>query len=341
MKIGLLFGGDSYEHDISIITASVIYEKLKNDFELILLYISKDKKFISPKKILVKEFIKSNFKREFKFISGGVKIGCVNHELTAIISLMHGENGEDGLGSILANLYDIPFVGTNNISGGLLLDKYFTYAILRQNNINILESNFYYKKDKLQESDYPIIAKPARLGSSIGINVINSIDELYKVKNCFLYDEKIIIQKYLQSFTEYNQAAYKYNDEIFLSEIEEVKKSDEILSFTDKYSEAKVVKKHKFITDKKIIDEISEITKKVYKLFNLSGIIRIDYLLYEDIIYVNEVNTTPGSLSYYLFKENFTDIVRKLIKEALINKQKQNSKIYYSDVLTINYSYKK
>ena len=174
MNIGILFGGKSYEHDISIITANVIYHALKEKFDVELLYIDKLGRFKLPTKFNISDFATNKKYKDFNFRKKGIIVGCKKRKIDVIISAMHGVNGEDGVGAVIANLYDIPYVGTNHISSGLLMDKYFTYAVLRSNGIKTINTKFYLKNDVLASRNFPLIVKPARLGSSIGISKINN-----------------------------------------------------------------------------------------------------------------------------------------------------------------------
>jgi D-alanine-D-alanine ligase len=342
MRIGLLFGGKSFEHDISIITANIVYQALREKHDVYLLYIDKKGEFRNPRKLIIDDFVNEKKFKGFSFRKGGIKVGCKNITLDVLIGLMHGLNGEDGLSSIVANLYDIPYVGCNHISSGIIIDKYFTYAILRVNGIETIHSKYYLKDDKLFIRKFPIIIKPARLGSSIGISKISNVDELdFKTKTAFMFDDKIIVQPFITNFKEYNQAAYFYNGEVIVSKVEQVFKSDEILTFEDKYITTKTEKKHVFITEQNLIDKISTITKSIYKLFEMSGIVRIDYMLFNDEVYVNEINTTPGSLAYYLFEEEILTLIEKQIHTALMKHQNRKETVFESSVLNQNYSYKK
>ena len=342
MRIGLLFGGKSFEHDISIISTNIIYHALKEKYKVSLLYIDKTGNFTNPKDINIEKFSEGKKFRSFSFCKKGIKVGCKFYNIDVIINVMHGQNGEDGTGAVLANLFDIPFVGTNNISSGLLLDKHFTYAILRNIGVDTINTKPYLKGEKISGTRFPLIVKPARLGSSIGINKINSINQLdEKIKKSFEFDNKIVIQPFIKEFRECNQAAYFYQDKIVVSNVEEVFKSDEILSFDDKYLSTKTVKKHAFITEEDLIEKISLITKKIYHNLELSGIVRIDYMIVDERIYVNEINTTPGSLAYYLFEEKILNLLEKQIHHALLNFQNQKTTSFTTSVLNQNYTYKK
>ena len=342
MRIGLLFGGKSFEHDISIISANVIYHSLIEKYDAFLMYIDRNGEFRSPKKIDVLELANGKKYKSFSFCKGGVKYLSKFKKIDVIISVMHGINGEDGTATIISNLYDIPYVGSNHISSGVLLDKHFTYAVLCDLNVKTIDTISLLNTEEFICNEFPVIVKPARLGSSIGISKINNIEELNKcVENAFRFDNKVIFQPFINEFKEYNQAAYFYDGELYLSNVEEVFKTDEILSFDDKYLSSKVKKKHSFITDIELINRISEITRKIYTNLELGGIIRIDYMLVDGEVIVNEINTTPGSLAYYLFDEDITTLLERQIRTALFNFQNKRETTFESSVLYQKYNYKK
>lgn len=342
MKIGLLFGGKSFEHDISIITANLAYHALKDEHQVYLLYIDKKGDFRIIDSFIIDDFLNGKKFRKFAFIKHGIKCGIKKVKIDVLISAMHGTNGEDGVGASIANIYDIPFVGSNHISSGVLMDKYFSYAVLRSRNIKSLSTRYYLKDEKINIKRYPIIIKPSRLGSSIGIVKVvdsNVLDD--SLNRAFLFDTKIIIQPYIENFKEYNQAVFSLCGKICTSKIEEVYKSKDILSFDDKYINSKTEKKHTFLDDEHIIEKITIISKQVYKLFELSGVVRIDYMVINGEIYVNEVNTTPGSFAYYLFDYNLKELLEMQIKNSLFEYQNKQCFIFESSVLSQKYNYKK
>lgn len=342
MKVGLLFGGKSFEHDISIITANLCYHALKENHEIYLLYIDKNGEFKIVRKMNIEDFIEGKKYKNFSFIRNGIKHCAKKVKLDVIISAMHGTNGEDGLANVIASIYDIPFVGSNHISSGIIIDKYFTHAVLCLNNIKTLNTNYYYKDDFVILEKYPVLIKPSKLGSSIGISKISNELELENAKdNAFKFDDKIVVQPFIENFKEYNQAIFICGKEIYLSKVEEVFKTDDILTFDDKYIDSKTDKKHIFLTDDKLIEKISYISKKIYKLFQLSGVVRIDYMLINGEIFVNEINSTPGSFAYYLFDFSLSELLQKIIKNALFEYQQKRSYVFESSVLSQKYSYKK
>ena len=340
INIGILFGGRSYEHDISIISASSVYYALKDFHNIYPLYINKEGSLCITKEIDTKSFVNEKKFRHFEFINKGIKISYKKIKLDVIISCMHGINGEDGLAYSISNLYNIAYVGSPLIPSALCIDKYYTHLVLKNNQIKSLSSKCVFKKNGINNLSYPVIFKPARLGSSIGVIVIKNDEDLKNLlPKVFYYDDKVVIQKYYENFREYNQAIYRGKNGLVLSKVEEVIKGDEILSFDDKYIEKSSNKL--FIDDEKIINKISEISKKIYEILELEGIVRIDYMHIDGEIYVNEINTTPGSLAYYLFNDSFINILEDLIYVAIRNKLNEKDTTFDSSILSLDYHYKK
>jgi D-alanine-D-alanine ligase len=191
--------------------------------------------------------------------------------------------------------------------------------ILFENNIKSLEYqvvniNNYNKINII----YPVILKCDNLGSSIGIEVCNNNDEYIKAcHKLFLYDDYILIEPYLTDFIEYNIACKKKVEGIVLSNIEEIKKNDLIYSFNEKYKNNNINKIINPDIDEKIKNKLKEITLKVYDLFELDYVCRFDFILKENILYLNEINNIPGSLSYYLFNQSIDEHIHDLIKIKL------------------------
>lgn len=341
MNVALLFGGKSFEHDISIITTNVIYHAIKDKYNLILIYIDKEGTIRLIDKLDLEEITSKKKYPIIYFIKKGIRKRSRKTKIDVLINLIHGINGEDGLAASISNLYDIPYVGSNNISSAAMMDKYFTYAILSSLNINVIDTKQMFDDGFSNTIDFPALVKPARLGSSIGIAKINGNSELKDILELsFKFDNKVVVQPFINKFKEYNQAAYIYKGEIILSRVEEVFKSDEILSFDDKYI-SNTNRNHRIIDDENMIKDISNLTKKVYSELELSGVVRIDYMFFNDELYINEINTTPGSLAYYLFDEKLDDFIGKQIQNALLEFQNKRPTTFYTNVLEKKYSYKK
>ena len=175
----------------------------------------------------------------------------------------------------------------------------------------------------LNKITFPCIVKPAKLGSSIGISKCENKEELINALNlAFVFDLEVLIEPFLENFKEYNIALLKQNNEIVFSQIEQPLKKDEILSFQDKYLKNSKVKGMESLdrlipanielNEKKLIQKYAQ---KIYNALNFNGVIRIDFIWFNNKIYLNEINSIPGSLANYLFDIPYNLLLENIIKE--------------------------
>lgn len=320
MNIGIIFGGKSYEHDISIISAFQLKKKIESKYNIHLLYLDLDNNLFIADKLSLNDFKEEKLKKlkKTKFYNSGVK----GINLDIIVSVMHGENGEDGLVSDICKFYDIKYLGCDSFTGSLCLDKSHTYRYLH-NTVNMIESFDYSYEDYLNDVKipyFPCIIKPRCLGSSIGINVVKKEEELSsKLINSFEYSDYLVIQPYYENIKEYNLALNEFD----YSNLECINKKDEIFSFDNKYSDS-FKQMHQSLVNDERYEEFCDIARKVYNLIEAKGIIRIDFFMIEDKIYVNEVNTTPGALAMYLF----ADFI-KVFNDSLNMVLSSDNKVYH------------
>jgi D-alanine-D-alanine ligase len=314
VNVGILFGGNSKEHEISIISAYQIKNKLKYEYDIHMIYIDIENNVFIADKMKLDDFKCNNYKKLKKtnFILGGVK----GVKLDIAVLAGHGENSEDGIFASLMRFYNIKYVGCDLLASSICIDKHITYNYLSNNKINMINSYLYSYNDYIngQEfEEYPLILKPLCGGSSIGIFVIKDESQRIKVLNeAFNITDKFIVQKYYDNIIEYNLAIDDYG----YSRLERIVKKNDIFSFENKYNES-FKQFHQFIGDDILYDEFKRVGRCVYDLLNCSGIIRIDFFLIDGIIYVNEVNTTPGALAMYLY-DDFNLVMRKLINNVLL-----------------------
>ena len=332
MNIGVVFGGKSVEHEISIITAYQVIESLKTASNKVFpLYVSKDNDFYYASYREVNDYkdldLITNRSKRFSWIKKGILIGFKKIKLDMVILAMHGTYGEDGkMGGIL-EYYDIPYTGPSNIAGGIAQDKIFMKGLMFSNGIRTLP---FYSYEDVNESILPVILKPAHLGSSIGIEIAHTMDEFKEKYNKIKsYDNRILIEKYIDEFREMNCAVRGY-DNLEVSKIEEVHKTNDLLSYEDKY-EKSIVKKREFVLDNYLITEIKNMSLKLFKEFDLFGVARIDFIVINDIPYVNEINSIPGSLAYYLFDGSMMDHLTYLMKEGMKRYLSEKKKIFSID----------
>lgn len=362
LNVCLMFGGKSCEHDISIISGIQVYNALDHDkYNVIVMYITKDNKMLIGKNLnKLQTYQTNNFKTK------EVNIANINNQtylktkhkkylVDLFIPVFHGEGAEDGTIASLLDFYDATYITSNFLASSISQDKTVTKDILKKYYINSPRYLSFKETNKGEEiikviNDkliYPIIIKPSKLGSSIGIVVAKSKEETkQKITNAFLYGEQIIVEEVVKNKKEYNCACFKYNNHLYVSNIEEVLSSNEILTFEDKYlNDIKSDTNKQRIIPAKISEDleekIKEMTKNIYQILNHNGLIRIDYLYdsEKERLYFNEVNTIPGSFAFYLFDKDklpFTLILDMLIKEALLNKQRKNKKIKVFESSVLN-----
>ena len=184
------------------------------------------------------------------------------------------------------------------------------------------------KAKEIEKIGFPLVVKPACLGSSIAVMRADNQEQLdFAINQAFKYGEKVIVEKCLENFIEINCAVYQNSkQEIVVSECERPMGNQQVLSFEDKYLSGERV--FPADIDKKLSDKIKKISKKVYKELFAEGVIRIDYMLKDGKVYLNEVNTVPGSLSYYLFGDtlaSFSVMLNELLAQAEIKYSKMSS----------------
>ena len=265
---------------------------------------------------------------------------------------MHGTGGEDGTLQGMLELMDIPYTSSNVLGSAVGQDKIVMKQVLEYEKLPILPWFYVFSKNigeeikdiekKAEAIGYPLIAKPSNLGSSIGIEIIHSKKELLpKLKEAGAYDSRLVIEKMVTGLKEVNISVMGNVYDARLSAIEEVMKNDELLSFRDKYESggskkggakmkipgsskgmASTSRKIPARLTKKQEKEVRETALKAFRALGANGVVRIDYIIDEDTnkVYLNEINSIPGSLAFYLWKEegiDFTEECDILIDNAL------------------------
>ncbi len=313
MKLGLLFGGRSYEHEISIITAFQLKKRLKDRYEWHMIYISLDGNVYDADQMEINDF-------KLEKMNKLKKLKLKKWHLDAVVGAMHGENGEDGLAYDFCRLNHLTYLGCEGLAASLSMDKYRSFLYLNSCGIPMLDTMYYTYEDYLNHKDVewmPCILKPIYGGSSIGIVVAETKEELEQAfREVFTYSKEIIIQPFMKEIEEYNLAL----NENEYSNLERINKKDSIFSFDNKYTDSFKMM-HQSMLDNELYEQFCDTARRVYQLIGASGIIRIDFFLVEGIVYVNEINTTPGALSMYLFPE-FEKVFSESLALSLMKKEK-------------------
>lgn len=339
MNIVVAFGGKSVEHEISIISAFQVIEALKIKYNVIPLYISKENEFYYDKRMKDisyfnsgKKIIKKSNKVEFKkknekfYIKGKKKIS-----FDMIFPIVHGKGSEDGSVLNYFRFNGYPVVGNNVAFYSVSQNKGLTKKILDGLNIDNVEYKVLRRGEdyNFQDFKFPCIVKPNNLGSSLGISIVNNFVELEKaISYGFKIDDEVIVEEYLKDCKEYNISVLNNNGIIEVSKIDEVKK-EAMFTYEDKYlvgNKKKGWANKNRVTTKKTVNrelklQIENIAKKIYKEFHASGVIRIDFL-YKDKLYVNELNTIPGSYAFYLWEDKYDFL--ELLDIALAEAKRDN-----------------
>lgn len=301
----IIFGGVSPEHEISIISAFQVKEFLS---DVHLIYFDKENQFFLADKMSLNDFKTGKYKKmkKISFIKHGFKTKYRVYPLDVAIELIHGINGEDGCLSGFLRLYDIPYVGCDVYSGALFMNKYLSHLALKEKGYDVTNAVYLTRKQYIFREyslSYPCILKPNQSGSSIGIAVCYNDEEfIEKANDIFKITDEIIIEDYLEDFAEYNVAVSRQ----YVSNCHKICNKGEIFSFEDKYESEFKLKNT--ISHEPIAKELQDLAKKIYQDFNLRGIIRCDFLVTKDKIYICELNTIPGALSSYMF-DDFSKVI--------------------------------
>ena len=335
MNIAILFGGSSFEHEISIVSAITLKKVLKNS-TVTYIFVSQDRKFylIDTQKINSKLFSSGEYKKskELTLKSGGFYIdgmfGSKVVDFDVALNLIHGRDGEDGKISSMMEFFNIPFISPRMEASALSYNKLYTKFLADSLGVKSVAYEHLSRNDERKITmDYPVIIKPVRLGSSIGVSIVKEASELdYALDVAFEFDSDVIIEPFIEGVKEFNQAG-SYTNDWELSIVEEPQK-EEFLDFEKKYMDfsrdSQVLAAD--ITDE-LKSKIQENFKKIYNPLFFGSIIRCDFFVVDGEVLLNEINPIPGSMANYLF-DDFEGMVKRL-SNTLPKEQK----------ITVDYQY--
>ena len=372
IKVGVIFGGETVEHEVSIISAiQAINSMDTNKYDIVPIYISKERIWYTGKMLTDIELYKDmdllkRYAKKVCLCKKGNSYFLVNTnglfrrnicELDICFPIVHGINVEDGTLQGYLDTVGIPYVGSRVLGASLGQDKVVMKQIFEQSDIPVVPYTWFFDSEYLTDKEeiikkvkkigFPVIVKPANLGSSVGISIANNVDELDEaVKDAISYDIKIVVEKVIENMVEVNCSVLGNYQNQQVGALEEVMGSDEFLSYQDKYLSGNKTKGSKGMAstnriipariDEKMSEEIKETSKKVFRALNLSGVCRIDYLIDSKTnkYYVNEPNTIPGSLSFYLWEpkgKKYTELLDDLITMAIKDYKNKLKKTYCFD----------
>jgi len=319
LKYAIVFGGVSYEHEISIVSAITLKEKLgekkcyifcdsKREFYLIAEDQMKSKTFSSG---AYKKMPKLTLKNGGFYQKALMKEKIVDFDVA--LNLIHGSDGEDGKMASLFTFFKVPFIGPRIEASVLSFNKHYTKLYAEAIGIKTLAYEVLKKGDYVIKTPFPVIVKPLRLGSSIGVSIVREQSELeYALDVAYEFDDEVLIEPFVEGVKEYNLAGLRA--EKFIYSIVEEPHKEEFLDFEKKYLDfARTSQVLKAEIDENMEQQLKEAFTKIYgKLFE-GALIRCDFFVIEEEIYLNEINPIPGSYANYLF-EDFTKVMNDLAK---------------------------
>lgn len=384
-KLGIIFGGKSVEHEISIITGNQAINAVDEEkYEIVPIYISKKGLMYTGSELLDL----NNYKdlnaliskvTQITLVNDGEKVNLVrfpaknfkNNILNTIdvaIPTMHGTNGEDGAIQGYLEILGIPYAGCDILSSSVGMDKIMMRRVLKEAKIPSLDYVSFYSLDYIDQPEqtiseienkinYPVIVKAGNLGSSVGIKKANDRTKLKEaIEYAMQFSDRIMVERAIEHLREINCSVIGDSVEAKASECEEPFGSDEILSYSDKYMPGKGNKTGKMgnkisrdskeqgmaALDRKIPADITPERKKeiqdlaiqTFKTLGCSGVSRIDFMIDKDTdeLYVNEINTIPGALSFYLWQATDLEFDKEIDKlvELAFKRQRQREERTYS-----------
>lgn len=357
MKINLIviFGGKSVEHEVSIISAvQAMHSINKEKYNIIPLYITKQNQFYTGDVL----FDIDRYKNLKNLLNDAVNVTLLkaddgvylahykkkmfkNNIITKVdvaLPVVHGTNVEDGALQGMLETLELPYAGCDVAASAIGMDKYVMKTVLKDRGLKVLDcvcffsKEFYKKQDSIiseieQKIGYPVIVKPVNLGSSVGIAKAKDKKELVSaIETAAGYAHRILVERAVVNLREINCSVKGDYETAMASPCEEPVGSDEILSYKDKYLGSGT--KGMSGSGRKLPAEIGdELTEKVrnmavatFRALDCSGVARIDFLLDGEEVYINEINTIPGSLSFYLWEAagvSYTALLDELVSIAL------------------------
>lgn len=367
-NIAVFFGGRSTEHEISVISANQAMAAMDSDkYNVIPVYITKDGRWFTGEALTdvknyrnTAELLKQCTQVYMRPIYGDYNLykaerkmfgSDVVAKLDAVIPVLHGSNGEDGIFEGVLETIGIPYAGCGTLASANGMDKITMKMILASDGIPVVDYVWFTDKQWFAYRDeliakiesklgYPVIVKPANLGSSVGIGRADNREELLsKVDDARRYSARIIVEDLVENLQEINCAVLGDCDEYRTSVLEEPIKSGEILSYTDKYMGGTKDNRGMHASKKRIpadlpkeeTERIQFLAGETFRVLSCHGVSRVDVMVDAKTrdIYVNEINTIPGSLSFYLWEAaglKFDKLMDELVRLAFKRKRDQGSK---------------
>ena len=374
-NIGVFFGGRSTEHEISVISASQAMAAINRDkYDVTPIYISKQGKWYTGEML----FDTKNYRDMDALIAKCQEVymrpiygdynlykskkpmfgSDVITKLDVVIPVLHGSNVEDGIFEGVLQTIGIPYAGCDVLASANGMDKITMKMILASCDIPVLDYVWFTDKQWFAQRDeliakiegklgYPVIVKPANLGSSVGIGCAHDREQLIeKIDNAEQYSSRIVVEYMVKDLQEINCSVLGDCDDYQMSVLEQPLTSQDILTYTDKYMGGTKSAQGMAASAKKFPADLPECeTKRIqylagetFRVLSCHGVSRVDVMIEGASqpdetgcrkIYVNEINTIPGSLSFYLWEGtgiSFEEEMEKLVQLAIKRKREEGMK---------------
>lgn len=373
IRLAVIFGGKSVEHEISVISALQACEYIDRDkYEVIPLYMTKTGEFYTGEQMgnieryrdipaLLKESTRVLLLNEEDRVDlvrypmkkfGNNVLGSID----VAFPIVHGTNVEDGTLQGYLQTLGLPYVGCDVLSSAVGMNKYVMKTVFKDNDIPVLDCvccnlTDYADVEKLMDGvegkfPYPVIVKPINLGSSVGISKASDRAQLEEALNlAFTFAPKVLIEPAIRQLREINCAVLGDELEAEASECEEPLNAEEILTYEDKYiggGKSKGGSKGMASLSRAIPanisqerrEEIRQMAVRAFKCLGCNGVARIDFMIDKetDKVYLNEINTIPGSLAFYLWEPvgvPYPQLLERMIQLAL-KRHRENRKLTFS-----------
>lgn len=372
IRVGVFFGGKSVEHEVSVISALQACRSLNTEkYDIIPVYITKNGDFYTGENIGKIEYYKNIpalLKESSRVIpvkeSDGLHLikyplKKFGNNLAAVIDvalpIVHGTNVEDGVLQGYLQTLGVPYASCDVISSAVGMDKYVMKTVFADNGIPVLPCSVVNVKEYTKSAQavfekienkttYPVIVKPLNLGSSVGIRKAKNREELESaLEYAFTFSIKVLVENAITELKEINCSVLGDYENAEASECEEPLANDEILSYQDKYTGgtksgksgmASLKRKIPADIDTETREKIRDMAVKAFQALGCSGVARIDFMIdmSSGSIYLNEINTIPGSLAFYLWEPlgvKYSQLLDRMISLAL-KRERENKALNFS-----------
>lgn len=375
-NIGVIFGGRTCEHDVSIITGVQLMDNAdKNKYDILPIYISREGAWYTGDKLCdIKTY--ENFNAgssglsrchispvpgQGLIVSSKGAFGEKSKEtvLDVVIPAMHGMHGEDGTLQGLLEMADIPYASPSVVGSAVGMDKIIMKAVFKGNEFPVLDACHFERREWEKDREiiiqriektlnYPVFIKPANLGSSIGISKATDRSTLENgIDIAVSFDRRILVEQAAVDIIELNCSCLGFGSDVRASAVEQPAGWEEFLTFDDKYMRSDTGKGMQSLSrrvpapiEEKLKLEIEELSKDIFKALDCKGVVRIDYLYSKSQgkLYVNEINTIPGSFAFYLWDIlglSYSKLIDEIIDYACSaqEEKRKNNYAYTSGIL--------